>query len=210
MTDQEEFWKKSFGDEYIKRNDSKEIVDYNFNFFSKVLKNCKNVRSIIEFGSNIGLNLIALKKILPNCKFQAVEINKKAAEKLKNLNIANVDNCSINEFEIKTQYDFSFTKGVLIHINPDQLENTYKKIYESSKKYILLVEYFNDIPVVINYRGHQERLFKRDFAGDMLDLYSDLSIKNYGFVYKRDHICSLDNFNWFLLEKINSQKKISS
>ena len=62
MTDQEEFWKKSFGDEYIKRNDSKEIVDYNFNFFSKVLKNCKNVRSVIEFGSNIGLNLIALKK----------------------------------------------------------------------------------------------------------------------------------------------------
>ena len=36
------------------------------------------------------------------------------------------------------------------------------------------------------YRGHTARLFKRDFAGEMLDRFSDLRLVDYGFRYHRD------------------------
>ena len=58
-------------------------------------------------------------------------------------------------------------KGVLIHINPDMLNNVYEKLYDSSDRYILVAEYYNPTPVNVSYRGYNDRLFKRDFAGEM-------------------------------------------
>jgi spore coat polysaccharide biosynthesis protein SpsF len=45
-------------------------------------------------------------------------------------------------------------------------------------------------------------LFKRDFAGEMLDKYADLKLCDYGFVYHREKF-SQDDISWFLLEKIS-------
>jgi spore coat polysaccharide biosynthesis protein SpsF len=55
--------------------------------------------------------------------------------------------------------------------------------------------------VSISYRGHSDRLFKRDFAGEMLDKYADLSLVDYGFCYKRDKAFPQDDITWFLLQK---------
>ena len=52
----------------------------------------------------------------------------------------------------------------------------YEALYNSSKKYILVCEYYNPSPVELSYRGHKEKLFKRDFAGDILSKYSDLRV----------------------------------
>lgn len=90
---------------------------------------------------------------------------------------------------------------VLIHINPDMLTSVYEKLYECSNKYILIAEYYNPTPVNVSYRGHEERLFKRDFAGEMLDKYKDLKLTDYGFLYHRDNNFPLDDITWFLLEK---------
>lgn len=38
-TEQEEFWAGKFGDDYIRRNRSKEIIAGNINLFSTVLQN---------------------------------------------------------------------------------------------------------------------------------------------------------------------------
>ena len=57
------------------------------------------------------------------------------------------------------------------------------------------------MPVEVVYRGHTGRLFKRDFASELLDRYSDLRLVDYGFVYHRDPTFPLDDFNWFLMEK---------
>lgn len=57
------------------------------------------------------------------------------------------------------------------------------------------------MPVVVSYRGHEDRLFKRDFAGEMLDRYPDLELVDYGFVYHRDPNFPQDDPNWFLLRK---------
>ena len=53
----------------------------------------------------------------------------------------------------------------------------------------------------MSYRGHTEKLFKRDFAGEMLDRFNDLKLADYGFVYRRDMLFPQDDINWFLLEK---------
>jgi len=45
-------------------------------------------------------------------------------------------------------------------------------------------------------------LFKRDFAGEMLDRFKDLELLDYGFVYHRDNNFPQDDLNWFLLRKM--------
>ena len=82
-TEQEAFWAGAFGDEYIDRNKSEHLVASNIALFTKILACTKNVRSVFEFGANIGLNLIAIKHLLPNAVLSAVEINKQAVVELK-------------------------------------------------------------------------------------------------------------------------------
>ena len=74
-------------------------------------------------------------------------------------------------------------------------------MYTFSNRYILIAEYFNPLPVVVEYRNEKSALFKRDFAGDLLDLYPDLKLIDHGFFWKRDKVCGEDNINWFLFEK---------
>ena len=65
-----------------------------------------------------------------------------------------------------------------------------------------MVEYYNPTPVEVKYRGHSQKLFKRDFAGEMIDKYkSKIKLIDYGFVYNRD-LHPQGNLTWFLLEKV--------
>ncbi|MFK2823628.1 pseudaminic acid biosynthesis-associated methylase [Arcobacter sp. YIC-80] len=198
-TEQERFWAEEFGDEYCKRNTS--IIKSNINFFSKVFNRVEKVNSVIEFGANIGMNLQALNAI-SNLELSAVEINKTAVEELEKLEfIQEIYNESLLNIELSKKFDMTLIKGVLIHINPEYLKVVYEKLYNYSKKYILIVEYYNPMPVEISYRGHEGKLFKRDFAGEMLDMYKDLSLVDYGFLYHRDNNFPQDDMTWFLLEK---------
>lgn len=201
-TEQEKFWaSQEWGSEYRKRNSYDKVKD-NIHFFSKIIERTSNLNSIIEFGSNIGLNLIALNDLLPKVKCSAVEINQEACEELAKLEfIDKVFNESIFDFSKDDKWDMTFIKGVLIHINPEYLNDVYTRLYECSNKYILIAEYYNPTPVSIEYRGHEDRLFKRDFAGEMLDKYEDLELIDYGFSYHRDNNFPQDDITWFLLEK---------
>jgi spore coat polysaccharide biosynthesis protein SpsF len=105
------------------------------------------------------------------------------------------------EFTKADQFDVSLIKGVLIHINPEMLPVVYDKLYAAAKKFILVCEYYNPSPVTIKYRGHTDRLFKRDFAGELLKRFPDLSLVDYGFVYKGDTAFPQDDITWFLLGK---------
>jgi len=197
-TEQESFWAEKFGNEYIERNQD---LASNIPFLSEVLNRTTNVKSVIEFGCNIGLNLKVLRLLLPKSKLTGVEINKKACDHLEKWGGANVINDSVFRYDEKNKYDMSMVKGVLIHINPDMLDIVYEKLYNSSNRYILIAEYYNPTPVSISYRGHSDRLFKRDFAGEMLDKYDDLELLDYGFLYHRDKYFLQDDVSWFLLEK---------
>ena len=203
-TEQEAFWAGAFGNEYVDRNKNEHLISGNIALFAKIFSCTENVRSVFELGANIGLNLIAIKHLLPNAALSAVEINKKAVAELeKVLKEAVVYQQSILDFswDANPHQDLVFIKGVLIHINPDMLSQVYQSLYRLSKRYICIVEYYNPTPVSVSYRGHEDRLFKRDFAGEMMDKYNDLRLVNYGFVYHRDLNFPLDDLTWFLLEK---------
>lgn len=201
-TEQEEFWAGDFGTEYINRNDSQKLLASNLNFFSKALHQAGNIKSCLEFGANIGMNLKALQLLYPGMDLKGIEINPVASKMLGELiGNQNVFEGSIFDFETKEKVELSLIRGVLIHINPEKLNLVYKKLYESSSKYILVCEYYNPSPVTIQYRGNSDRLFKRDFAGELLSVYSDLELVDYGFSYRKDKAFPQDDITWFLLKK---------
>jgi spore coat polysaccharide biosynthesis protein SpsF len=201
-TEQEKFWMGKFGDNYVERGDESLALSGNVSLFSKILSRTKTIESVIEFGANIGLNLMAIKQLLHNAELSAVEINKKSVQELKLLEGLKVYHQSILDFVVDYQRKFVFTKGVLIHINPNKLPFVYDLLYKTSKSYICLAEYYNPKPVKVDYRGHKNKLFKRDFAGEMLDRFKDLKLLDYGFIYHRDNNFPQDDITWFLLEKV--------
>ena len=93
----------------------------------------------------------------------------------------------------------AFTSGVLIHIHPDDLLDSMGEIHRVAKRYVVCIEYFSDKPEMIPYRGHDDRLFKRDFGSYYLDNFPDLSVVDYGFSWKR--LTGLDNLTWWVFEK---------
>jgi spore coat polysaccharide biosynthesis protein SpsF len=201
-TDQEHFWAGDFGNAYIERNDNKTLLRSNTNLFSKVFARTGPLDSIIEFGPNIGLNLAAIHDLSPTTELHAVEINELACHSLKQRpGVVSVKNASILAYEADLQYDMAMAKGLLIHIHPDHLPRAYESLYQASRRFVFVCEYYNPSPVAIPYRGHDDRLFKRDFAGDMLDRYADLTLVDYGFYYRRDPIFPQDDISWFLMEK---------
>lgn len=201
MNEQETFWAGNFGDEYALRNTGSALVASNLCLFARILEHAQKVHSVVEFGANIGLNLDALHMLLPKASVEAIEINAKATEELARRAWVRTHNCSILEWVPAQQYDLVLCKGVLIHINPEQLSSIYDKLYASTCRYICIAEYFNPSPVAMTYRGHADKLFKRDFAGELLQRYEDLVVTDHGFASRRNPNFPQDDINWFLLEK---------
>ena len=202
-TEQEKFWAGEFGDDYVDRNQGSEWIAGYLAHFSDVLKRVPEVSSVVEFGCNRGMNLQALRQLLPKAELHGIEINEKATSVVNEWGGATVTEASILDVELKSSFDLTFIKGVLIHINPDRLSDVYERLYKFSNRYICIAEYYNPTPVALPYRGNEEHLYKRDFAGEMLGQFPDLQLIDYGFTYHRDPKYLHDDFNWFLLEKKN-------
>ena len=202
LNKQEIFWQGKFGIDYIKRNISKKLKKNTDVFFKRIFNKNPNLKisNMIELGANVGNNLESFSKNFKKIEMTAVEINKKACEILSKNNLKiNVLNKNIASLNLKKKYDLVLVKGVLIHINPKQLVKVYSKIFNLSKKYILIAEYYNPTPIKIMYRGKKDKLFKRDFAGEMIKKYR-LRIIDYGFSYHLDKYPQ-DDLTWFLLKK---------
>jgi pseudaminic acid biosynthesis-associated methylase len=200
-TEQEQFWAGEFGNEYIQRNADAKIIAGNLNMFSQVLRSTTDIRSVIEFGANIGNNLKALAQLRPEAELSAIEINEKAVGILKENKKITVHHTSILDFTPQKKYDLVLIKGVLIHLAPEVLPQVYELLYRTSGAYICVAEYYNPSPIAIPYRGHTNKLFKRDFAGEMMDAFKDLELVSYGFGYHRDPNFPMDDITWFLLKK---------
>lgn len=201
-TEQESFWAGEFGTQYINRNQNAELLSSNLALFSQALRSAHKPKGCMEFGANVGINLRALKLLYPQQEQFAVEINADAANELRTiLPPENVFHTSILDYSPAKQFDLVLIKGVLIHINPEYLSQVYETLYHSIGRYLLICEYYNPTPVQVLYRSHSDRLFKRDFCGEILDCYPDLELVDYGFVYHRDPTFPQDDINWFLLER---------
>jgi pseudaminic acid biosynthesis-associated methylase len=202
-TPQEEFWAGAFGDEYAARNQGERWVASNMALFSRILTRCHGVSSAIEFGANVGNNLKALRALLPKLELTALEINPQAVARLRQEGDAqHVEHASMLDYDGGRTWDLALVKGVLVHIHPDFLPRAYAALHRACGRYLVLVEYYNPTPVEVEYRGHAGRLFKRDFAGELLDAYPDLRLLDYGFVWRRDPAFPQDDCTWFVLERV--------
>jgi len=201
-SEQEAFWAGTFGTEYIERNKGDKLLAANLAFFSRCLRLARRVDSCMEFGANIGMNLRALRLLYPDQEQHAIEINDEAARALSESLPANrIHHGSILDFDPTRCFDLVLIKGVLIHMHPDQLATVYDRLVRSCGRYLLVAEYYNPTPVSMPYRGHTDRLFKRDFCGELLDRYPMLELLDYGFVYRRDPTFPQDDITWFLMER---------
>ncbi|MFW5881996.1 MAG: pseudaminic acid biosynthesis-associated methylase [Planctomycetota bacterium] len=201
-TVQETFWAGAFGDGYRQRNRSEDLLGRKTHLFARILERTRGIDSAMELGANIGLNLMAIRRLLPTTRLGAVEINQEAAAALRqSLPDAKCHVGSLLDLPDLGRWDLAFTSGVLIHIDPDHLPQAYDALHRLAIRYICVAEYYNPTPVTVDYRGEENRLFKRDFAGDLLDRFGDLELVDYGFAYRRDPIFPQDDGTWFLLEK---------
>lgn len=202
-TQQEAFWAGQFGSDYAHRNQSQTLQASNLAFFARALRSVQKVESFIEFGANIGLNVRAIQCLFPRAATHAVEINAQALNQLAaNLPETRCYHQSIYDFKSDQAFDLVLTKGLLIHLDPNTLESAYHVLLASARRYLLIAEYYSPSPVSVSYRGHEQQLFKRDFAGDLLRLDQSLRLRDYGFVYHRDNNFPQDDITWFLLERI--------
>ena len=204
-TDQELFWAGDFGNDYTNRNQGEDIERSNLLFWGSIIKRTGVVNSCFELGCNRGLNLDAVKSLLPSCHTSGLEINSYAADECtsKGHHVYQgsilAPTASINQSSVSSE--LSLIAGVLIHINPDSLNIAYDLLYRLSSKYVLISEYFNPVPVELSYRGHSERLFKRDFAREFWAKFPNLALVDYGFVWSEDPVAPKDNLTWFLFRK---------
>lgn len=199
-TEQEAFWAGTFGDDYADRNAGAALLAGSLHLFSRALSRTNGVASVLEFGANVGMNMRAISLLLPKASLSAVEINAKACKRLRELPGLEVTEGSLFDYKAPLRFDLAMMCGVMIHLAPEKLPAAYDVLASSSSRYVLLSEYYNPTPVEIPYRGHSERMYKRDFAGELMDRHPSLHLVDYGCAYRRDPNWLLDDTTWFLLE----------
>jgi len=200
-----ERWRGDFGDAYVDRNnDIDDRVNQRVTAFHRIFDHlgADSPQNILEVGCNAGLNLRALRHI-SDATLSAVEPNKKARDILIDdavLDEARLHDATGDNLPFPDQaFDLTFTSGVLIHIEPENLESVYREIHRVSGRFILTMEYFSPRPETISYRGNDDMLFKRDFGALWLDLFDDMEPVAEGFFWKRT--TGLDDLNWWLFRK---------
>jgi len=205
QNEQIDFWRGQFGDSYSGRNaPDTDLLRARVAMWSEIMRGTCGAApaSILEVGANIGNNLRAL-RTLTGAEFWAVEPNALARQQLIDDGFVEEGNAMdgvAQAIPLKDgAVDMAFTCGVLIHIHPDDLPASCREIYRVASRYIACVEYFSDKPEMIPYRGHNDRLFKRDFGDFWLDHFPSLQLVDYGFRWKR--ATGLDNLTWWLFEK---------
>jgi pseudaminic acid biosynthesis-associated methylase len=214
-TEQEQKWANEFGNEYIDRNpkniqelDNIYIKSFGITRTSlnkEFLLDLSRDIKILEVGCNVGAQLTGLQE-LGFEDLTGIEISKKATEQAKqNTKNINFLNASALNLPFKdNSFDLTFTAGVLIHINPRDLNKVIDEIYRTSKKYIWGWEYFSEECQEIEYRGNKNMLWKNNFMQLFLDRHRDLKI------IKQKKVKYLDSKNqdhMFLLEKANKIDK---
>ena len=204
-TFQSSLWRSNFGDEYIERNPaSVNNVQVAAMLWAQILRRVQGdrPRTILEVGANVGINLRALRSLI-DAQLYAIEPNKTARERLAEQSLlpaANIlDGLATSIGLPDASIDLVFTRGVLIHIHPNDLLASCREMHRVARRYIVSIEYFSANPEELTYRNQSNALFKRDFGAFWLDNFRDLRVLDYGFAWQR--LTGLDNLTWWMFEK---------
>lgn len=203
MNEQQKFWSNTYADEYIKKN-SQFDQEKGIAAWKLMLHKTEPVNSILECGCNIGRNIDFLNEVLPQASKSIIEISQSAFEFVTSRHdLANAFNGAIEDSNLEDRsFDLVFTMGVLIHIHPDNLLKNMERMYKLSSGYILMGEYFNRTPVMLDYQGQKDKLFKRDFGKLFIENFP-VKLVDYGFLW--GHLydkAGFDDVTWWLFKKI--------
>ena len=211
-----EEWNGSFGDSYQDRNASSwSGIKNRSRLFGDIFQ-CMEIAnkatptaqpfpaSIIEVGGGCGDNLRAIDMIYERSrmpvKLMSCDPNEAARKAMAD--VATVLPGDLSQLPYSDgSADLVFTSGVLIHVPPKDLPRAMSEIYRVSKRWILSIEYYNNVPEEIPYRGNDGMMWRRDWGEEWMAKYPDLKVLGVGFAWKRT--TGLDNLHYFLLEKDN-------
>lgn len=198
-TKQTDFWSGEFGKEYTLRNSrsakewddfylatwGKTKIEMNQTFIGTFQKEIK----ILEVGCNTGMQLNGLQAMGFNNLF-GIELQPFAVREAKKFTTdINIICGSGFDIPFKDSYfDIVCTNGVLIHISPNDLPKIMNEMYRCSKKFIWGFEYFAEETSPINYRNHDDYLWKANYAKLFLELFPDLKlVKKEMYPYIQNH-----------------------
>jgi len=201
MNEQENFWAHEYAREYIRRNAA---FDHELGVvcWKIMLAKAAKIATLLECGCNIGRNIGFLDTILPEARKSVIEISAMAFDFVtRQYRLDQSFKGSIVGSDFDVTFDLVFTMGVLIHIHPDELLGNMSKMFDYSHTYILMGEYFSRMPVMQDYRGKKDRLFKRDFGKLFIENFP-VRLVDYGFLwgYLYD-AAGFDDGTWWLFEK---------
>ena len=202
-----EAWSGDFGVEYTNRNmmptdELDKIYKVRFGISrsemnERFISNLDRDIKILEVGCNVGLQLT----MLQNMGFKnlyGIELLPYAVEAAKNQTKGiNIIQGSAYDVPFKDNYfDLVFTSGLLIHIPPVNINLVINEMARCTKRYIWAYEYYAPEYTAINYRGHNDLLWKADFA----EMFKSLKFR----LVKEQRFKYLDKDNldtMFLMEK---------
>jgi pseudaminic acid biosynthesis-associated methylase len=180
-------WRGSFGQEYSQRNNfSSAELDalYESKYGIKrselnrrFLENVPRDASILEVGSNLGNQLLAVQK-LGFTKLNGVEVQAEILKQAK-LRLPSVTFVEGSALEIPYptgNFDLIFTSSLLIHIAPSDLVRAINEIHRCSKTWIWGLEYYAPQMTEVPYRGHSNLLWKTDYTKLYLQTFPDLEL----------------------------------
>ena len=197
-TEQLEHWQGEFGDAYTQRN----TIDWQARLpaWQHMLDGLA-LEHVVEIGCNRAHNLRALAetgKIGGN--IIGIEPNQRAIEMARRSS-PTYSVLHGNAFQlpfVDGYADLVFTVGVLIHIAPVDLARALSEMYRVSRRYLLCAEYFAEDETVVEYRGHTNLLWKRDFRQSYLDQFPTLNVVKEGY-WGEEY--GFDRVTWWLFEK---------
>ena len=167
---------------------------------SEFLEGLSKDMKILEVGCNVGTQL----RVLESQGFTnltGIEVQDYAVGVARNLSpkINFVVGSALNLPFEDNSFDLVFTAGVLIHINPKDLDKVLREIHRVSKKYIWGYEYFSEEYKEIDYRSNKELGWKNDFLGAYMGKFSDLNLLK---EKKIDYLDDSNTDHMFLLKKV--------
>jgi pseudaminic acid biosynthesis-associated methylase len=189
-TEQEAFWTGEFGTTYIERNCyAPEALNELYSQRYGITRSELNHRylgkpnpsaRLLEVGANIGNQLSLLRTDGWMGELYGIEINRSAIgwahENRPELDIVYG---SAMEFPFRQDwFDVVIISGVLIHIAPEHLSCVFSEVARVLKPDGLYMglEYWAPVLTQVKYRGHEDRLWKCDFAATLASLNERLHL----------------------------------
>jgi pseudaminic acid biosynthesis-associated methylase len=186
-TNQSREWASDFGREYTDRNvlgqaelDALWMANYGVARSAlnrKFLETVPLDARVLEVGCNAGNQLLLLHG-MGYTNLSGVEVQDYAIQLArKRVPAASIVQGSALELPFPDKsFDLVFTSGLLIHIAPADLPKVLGEIHRVAQRWILGSEYYAESPTGVSYRGHENLLWKDDFAQLYLRQFADLQV----------------------------------